>query len=155
MLLDQLVCGLKQCIRLHLLNQCKTLTLEIDIAQTMESELHNRHWRYQHKEWKSMENILNVQSEGYLNCYCCEGKHLSQTWQIQNISFATRKDRLEVWKAKMNNSFIQGKDNLVQEAKFSEYVVFKVYYQSVSKGENREGKCCFRNQYWCFSYYFK
>lgn len=31
----------------------------------------------------------------------------------------------------MNNSFIQGKDNLVQDAKFSEYVVFKVYYQSV------------------------
>lgn len=80
---------------------------------------------------KHIENILNVQSMGCLNCYCCEGKHLSQTWQIQNVSFVTRKDRLEVWKAKMNNSFIQGKDNLVQEAKFSEYVVFKVYYQSV------------------------
>ena len=39
MLLDQLVCGLKQCIRLHLLSQCKTLTLEIDIAQTMESAI--------------------------------------------------------------------------------------------------------------------
>ena len=39
MLLDQLVCGLKQCIRLHLLSQCKMLTSEIDIAQTMESAI--------------------------------------------------------------------------------------------------------------------
>ena len=82
MLWDGLVCGLKhEHIQQRLLSEGGTLTLEeaVDIAEAMESAIKQSSLiRSTQGIEEHLENIQKVQSKGNLNCYCCEGKHLSQ-----------------------------------------------------------------------------
>ena len=84
------------------------------------------------KQALSNKGKNKVQNKGNLNCYCCEGKHLSQYCPFKDKEcFFCHKKRyiMKVCKEKKKDSSIQRKAKLVKEAESDE--VFNIYHQRV------------------------
>ena len=118
---DRLVCGLKkECKQQRLFTEDDTLTLEkaIDIAQTI------------------VVDQINIRSRR-VSSYRCKGKHSSQNcpFKEKECFFCHKKGNItKVCKAK-NNSSVQRKANLVQEAESDEDKVINGYHQRVIGGK--------------------